>query len=96
MRNKGFIRVAAAVPQVKVADVSYNAKQIITSIKQAAQNSVSLVVFPELSLSSLSCGDLFRNTLLLTQAKEALRYILEETREDAIIAVFGLPISIHK
>ena len=95
MRNKGFIRVAAAVPQVKVADVSYNAKQIITSIKQAAQNSVSLVVFPELSLSSLSCGDLFRNTLLLTQAKEALRYILEETREDAIIAVFGLPISIY-
>ena len=49
MPNKGFIRVAAAVPEVKVADCMYNAKEIINIINGASEKDVSLIVFPELA-----------------------------------------------
>ena len=58
MKNYGFIRTAAAVPTVKVADVTYNTAEICRLAGEAFEKEVSLVVFPELSLTGSSCGDL--------------------------------------
>ena len=91
--NKGFIRVAAAVPQVKVADVQYNADQIVSQVKDAAQKSIALVSFPELTLTSVSCGDLYRNTLLLDKTIAALDYVLQKTQKTPVLFVIGLPVA---
>ena len=57
--NYGFIKVAAAIPQVKVADCSYNAEQIINLIHTAEEKGVNISVFPELCITGYTCGDLF-------------------------------------
>ena len=55
----GFIRVGAATPLVKVADCNYNISEIKKVIEQALQNDVQILCFPELSITSYTCGDLF-------------------------------------
>ena len=57
MNKFGYIKVAAAIPRVKVADCTYNAQQIISLINQASERGVSVVSFPELAITSCSCGD---------------------------------------
>ena len=55
----GFYRVCSAVPQVRIADVRYNASEIESLYFEAAENGAAVVVFPELSLTSASCGNIF-------------------------------------
>lgn len=98
MENYGFIRVAAAVPAIRLADPAYNAEEICRLIDKAIEEEVSLIVFPELSLTGSTCGDLFTNGALLKGAEEGLHKIgshmlkrnLEEDKY--ITAVIGLPI----
>ncbi len=87
----GFIRVAAATPDIKVADCGYNADRIIELIKQAAEENASLVVFPELCITGYTCGDLFLQKVLLNGAKKALVKIAEETAGCDLLAFVGLP-----
>ena len=68
----GFIKVAAGVPVVKVADVEYNVQQIESLIAQAEGKGVEIIVFPELCITGYSCQDLFREQLLLDKAEEGL------------------------
>ena len=95
MKQYGYIKVAAAIPHVKVADCAYNAERIITLIKQAAERDVSIVVFPELSITSCSCGDLYRQATLLRRAEQALEQIAEATEYLQTIAIVGLPVAIN-
>ena len=88
----GFVRVATAVPDVKTADPYYNATQIISLIKKAAGDNADIVVFPELSLTAASCGDLFKRRYLLQCAESALSQILSETVSETTLAVLGLPL----
>ena len=88
----GFIKVAAAVPAVKVADVSYNVLEIERLIALAESEHVELVCFPELCITGYSCQDLFRQQLLLTKAEEGLMQLLEFTRKLDIICVVGMPV----
>ena len=90
--HDGFIKVAAATPKIRLADPAYNAQQIITLMKEAAGLGVKVMVFPELCLTGYSCGDLFLQPTLIRGAEEALRTVLEETRELDVIAAVGLPI----
>ena len=87
----GFIRVAAATPDIKVADCDYNADRIIELIKQAAAEDVSIVVFPELCITGYTCGDLFLQKVLLDGAKNALVKIAKETADCDLLAFVGLP-----
>lgn len=87
----GFIRVAAATPDIKVADCDYNADRIIELIKQAAAEDVSIVVFPELCITGYTCGDLFLQKVLLDGAKNALVKIAKETADCDLLALVGLP-----
>ena len=95
MNKFGHIKVAAAIPRVKVADCNYNAEQIISLIGKAAERGVKVVVFPELSITSCSCGDLYRQGALLRKAENALEQIAEATEQHQTVAIVGLPIAIN-
>lgn len=91
----GLVKVAAAVPNVKVADCIYNKEQIIRKIEEAAQKGVQILCFPESSITAYTCGDLFFQSSLLEGAKEALKEILAKTvAYDMLIAV-GMPLIIE-
>src|ERR1700720_2182265 len=68
----GFVRAAAAVPSLRVADCSHNANYILKLLKRAESEQVSVVVFPELSLTGYTCADLFHQTALQRSALAAL------------------------
>ncbi|MBR3480489.1 MAG: NAD(+) synthase [Prevotella sp.] len=90
----GLIKVAAAIPGVRVADVEYNRQQIESLIAQAEGKGAEIIVFPELSLTGYTCQDLFRQQLLLDKTEEALLILLDFTRKLDVIAVIGLPVRI--
>lgn len=90
----GLIKVAAAIPGVRVADVEYNVQQIESQIAQAEGKGAEIIVFPELSLTGYSCQDLFRQQLLLDKAEEGMLVLLDFTRKLDIIAIVGLPVRI--
>lgn len=86
----GFIKVAAAVPQVKVAHCGHNAEAVITLATEAKAAGASVVVFPELTLTGATCGSLYRQSALTDAAERALQAILDA--ELPIVIVVGLPI----
>lgn len=89
----GYVKVAAAIPIVKVADVDYNVEQIENLIKQACDNGVDIVVFPELSVTGYTCQDLFLQDALIKKAKEGIdkihKYIMNLYNN--IYAIVGFP-----
>ena len=87
-----FVRVAMAVPPVRVADPAFNADQTIALMKQAAERKALLAVFPELGLSAYSCEDLFQQQALLDGCREALHKIIEASRDLPVISIVGLPL----
>lgn len=89
-----FVRVAVAVPEVRVADPDFNAAQTITLMGRAAEDRAALVVFPELGLSAYSCEDLFHQQALLLGCREALARVLQETAQLPLLAAVGLPLEI--
>ena len=92
--NYGFIKVASAVPSVKVADCKYNVEQIEQQIILAEGQGVEIIVFPELSLTGYTCQDLFRQNLLLETTESAMLMLLAFTRQLNIISIVGLPIAV--
>jgi len=91
----GFIRVAAATPEIKVADCDYNADRIIELARQAAADDASIIVFPELCITGYTCGDLFLQKTLLDGAKKALVKIINETSELDALIIIGLPYEVN-
>ncbi|MBP8686992.1 MAG: NAD(+) synthase [Prevotella sp.] len=90
--NYGFIKVASAIPSVRVGDVKYNTAQIENLIAQAEGQGVEVIVFPELSVTGYSCQDLFRQEILLESAETAVMVLLDFTRKLNIIAIVGVPV----
>jgi len=93
MKNYGFIRVAAATTATKVANVGLNAEIIRKQIEEACRKDVSLIVFPELSVSGYSCGDLFGQHLLLDRCEEEIARIAEFSYEKNMAIVVGTPVA---
>ena len=90
----GFIKVAAAVPTVKVADCQYNLKKIESLIAQAEGQGVEIITFPELCLTGYTCQDLFRQELLLQASETAIFQLLDFTRKLRVISIVGLPLAV--
>ena len=90
--NERFIRVAAAIPKVKVADCEYNAAEIVNCIQKATDNHVQIVVFPELSITGYSCSDLFQQDSLLRASQIALNKIVVSTARENIVSIVGMPL----
>jgi len=91
-QNHGFYRIAAAIPQVKVADCWFNVKQIKGLIMEAAEKNVEIVCFPELSVTAYTCADLFLQKTLTQEAEKALEWLKEETENTAITFIVGVPV----
>lgn len=92
--NYGYVKVAAAVPRVKVADCKFNARQIEKEIIAADGNGVQIIAFPELCVTGYTCGDLFAQQLLLEEAETSLIQILENTRQVDILSILGMPVAL--
>ena len=90
----GFIKIAAATPDLHVADCEYNAAEIVKQAKQAAAKGAKLITFPELCLTGYTCGDLFLQESLLEGAMKALETVCRETEELAAAIVVGLPLRV--
>lgn len=88
----GIVKIACISPEIRVADCAYNADRIILNAKKAADNGVKIALFPELSVTGYTCGDLFfQRSLRNSAVKETLR-IAKELAEKDIVAIVGLPV----
>lgn len=92
MQEKGFLRVAAAVPTVKVADINSNVDSIYNLLLCLDKEGVELAVFPEMSLTAYTCGDLFHNETLLDACEDGLYRLLESSKELNLTFAVGLPV----
>lgn len=90
----GFIKVAAATPDIRVADVAYNTEKICDLIDVTAEEGAKVVAFPELCVTGYTCGDLFTQDILLKDARAALLKIAEHTREKDALFFVGVPLFI--
>lgn len=89
-----FVRVAAATPEVSVGDVTTNIERVASLYDEAALQDTSLVVFPELSLTGYSIGDLVQSPGLLAEARHGLAVLAEATRDRNSAMVVGLPLAV--
>ena len=90
----GYVRVAASVPKIKVANVEYNVKEIVNEIKKLAKEGVQVVTFPELCITGYTCGDLFNQDFLVEKSIEGLGTIVKDTAKLDIVSIVGMPIRI--
>ncbi len=92
MKDKGFIRTGAAVPKIKVADLEFNKKQIIESINKAEERNIDILVFPELSLTGYTCGDLFFQSIIIKKTQELILEISKSTINKKMLVFIGAPL----
>ena len=90
----GFVRVAAAVPSLYVADCRQNAQEVKRQIAEAIEEGVEVICFPELTLTGYTCADLFFTQQLQQDALAALEDVCAYTREKPIIVLIGAPLQV--
>lgn len=91
----GFLRTAAVIPELRVADPDYNSQKIIEAIRMVAIQGTEIILFPELCITGYTCGDLFYQKILQDKVVENLREILECTKEEKTSVVVGLPLLVN-
>lgn len=92
----GFLRVAAASVDVKVADPVFNKESIMKTVKKAQERRVKVLVLPELVMSAYTCGDLFWQKPLLEENRKQLGELLCETADISMVIVAGAPLVVHQ
>lgn len=93
-----YIRVASACPAIKVADINFNINEIIRTIDKAAEVGTEIIVFPELSITGYTCGDLFRQRILIDTVNTAIDKICEYSAKDKaknMLIIVGAPIEVN-
>lgn len=88
----GFLKVAAAVPHVQVADCDFNIDRIAALAEEAARRGVEIVAFPELAITAYTCGDLMLQPTLLDAAEEGLAALIRRTRKLPLVMIVGAPL----
>ena len=94
MKN-GFIKVAAATPDIRVADVEFNTQNIINAMEEAQKNGAKILVFPELCVTGYTCSDLFDHSVLLKASRKALLEIAENTNDKDMLVFVGAPLEVN-
>ncbi len=92
VREYGFLRAAAATPEIRVADPAFNIEAIYTQQQEAEKAGADLLVFPELAVTGYTCGELFHQRTLMAAAKQALDTLLVRTKESRMLMVLGFPL----
>ncbi len=93
--NYGYVKVAAAIPRVRVADCKFNAGQIERQIVAAEEKGIRIMTFPELSITGYTCSDLFAQQLLIEEAETWMAQIADNTRRLDIISIVGMPVALN-
>ena len=93
--DHGFVRVAAAVPHVRVGDPGFNAERTVALAARADERGAAVVVFPELGLTGYSGEDLFHQSALLDAGEHALAQVVEASRPLRSVIVAGAPIRVE-
>ena len=94
MKN-GFVKVAAATPDIRVADVEFNTQNIINTMEEAQKNGAKILVFPELCVTGYTCSDLFDHSVLLKASRKALLEIAENTNDKDMLVFVGAPLEVN-
>ncbi len=94
MKNYGYMRVAAAVPEVNVADISANIDSISRLAEKASENGVKIIVFPEMSVTAYTCGDLFHSATLLEGTMKGLKELCALSDKLKLALVVGAPLQV--
>lgn len=94
MKEYGFIRVGAAVPELRVGNPRFNVKEIILLMKQAEEKEIGILAFPELSITGYTCADLFGQDILVRESLAALKEILAVSKKLSLITIIGVPLKI--
>lgn len=93
--NNGFVRVAAAVPELRVADCAFNVSKIIEQMQQAETEKVQVICFPELSVTGYTCADLFFQQRLLVDAEKALSDLQMASFSTSVVVIVGMPVRVE-
>ena len=94
MKN-GFVKVAAATPDIRVADVEFNTQNIINAMEEAQKNGAKILVFPEICVTGYTCSDLFDHSVLLKASRKALLEIAENTNDKDMLVFVGAPLEVN-
>ena len=88
----GFIKVAAGIPSVRVADCAFNVQQIENMMAMADGQGAEIICLPELCVTAYTCQDLFQQQLLLDEAESSLLKLMEFSLGLGITALIGVPV----
>ena len=94
MKNYGFVKVASAIPTIKVADCKYNCEQICKLIDKAEEDNCDYVVFPELSITGYTCQDLFHQSTLVASSLNELYHVTLRTIGKHVTVIVGTPLMV--
>ena len=90
--NNGFIRVAAAIPELRVADCAFNVARIADLVRKGEDEKVQVICFPELSITGYTCADLFQQQQLLADAQKGLSELQLLTFATTAVIIVGMPV----
>ena len=93
--NNGFVRVAAAIPELRVADCAYNVARIADLVRKGEKEKAQVICFPELSVTGYTCADLFQQQQLLADAQKALNELQLLTFSTTSIIIVGMPVRVQ-
>lgn len=88
----GFVKVCAATPKIKVADVKFNTKEIINCIFESSKKGSRITVFPELCITGYTCADLFNQSVLISAVEKAVKDICDKCSDCEVLAFVGAPV----
>ncbi|UTC65402.1 NAD(+) synthase [Treponema sp. OMZ 788] len=91
IEDLGFYRIAVSSPKISLADIDENLSIHLQEIKKADKDGVNLILFPQLSITGASLGSVFKQSLVIEKAFDAVRIIAEKTKQFAVLSVVGLP-----
>ena len=95
-RDLGFLRVAMAVPRLKVADVDFNVNEMLSLIRAARDQDVQVLAFPEMAVVGYTIADLVHQDALLREAQAGLRTLLDSTRDLGMLILVGAPLEVSQ
>lgn len=93
--NNGFVRVAAAIPELRVADCAFNVSKMADLVLLGEAEKVQVICFPELSITGYTCADLFFQQKLLADAENALNQLQMLTFSTTAVIIVGMPVRIQ-
>lgn len=95
-KELGFLRIGAALPVLRVADVDFNVKAIIDTMRKAKSQDVQVLTFPEMAITGYTIGDLVQHQALLVKAQKGLAEVLNESATSTIVVILGMPLVVEQ